>query len=279
MAKPQRRTAAAASRAARETGTAPHARPIKHVSSTTDQPGSSSTNTKRPRYLEAVAVYEQGIRLIQQHDFARAADLFNRVVAAFPEERELCERGRLYLTLCDRQLRPALDEPQSLSERIYAATLALNAGDTGRAIDYLESVHQADPANDQALYMLASAHAQRGNVQVAIPYLQQAIESNPDNRVLARSDPDLAGLRAEDTIAALLESPFDSHHKKRALAQGTPFDSHDKKRALAQGQPFDSPDKSGRSLRARPFDSHGKHAGSLETDANGGKRSPRNRWA
>jgi len=165
-------------------------------------------NPKRRSYLEAVAVYEQGIRQIQEHDFARAADLLNRLLAAFPHERELCERARLYLGLCNRHLRPAADEPQSLAERVYAATLALNAGQVDRAILFLESVLREDSANDQALYMLATAYAQRGDVEVAIPYLQQAIESNPDNRVLARVDPDLAGLRTEDTIAALLASPI-----------------------------------------------------------------------
>jgi tetratricopeptide (TPR) repeat protein len=189
--------------------------------------------------LEAVAIYEQGIRLIQQHDFIRAADLLNRLVAAFSEERELCERARLYLTLCDRQIRPALDEPQSLSERIYAATLALNAGESGRAIGYLDSVRRDDPANDQALYMLATAYAQLGNVQVAILYLRQAIESNPDNRVLARFDPDLADLRAEDTIAALLESPL------------LPLDSHDKQARSLRAGPNGDRNRSTRGRSAR----------------------------
>jgi tetratricopeptide (TPR) repeat protein len=169
---------------------------------------SESANSKQTSHLEAIALYEAGIRQIQQHEFARAADLLSRVVTAFPHERELCERARLYLSLCDRQLRPAAAEPQSLAERIYAATLALNAGNGARAIDFLEGVLRQDPTNDQALYMLATAYAQRGDLEVAIPYLQQAIASNPDNRVLARVDPDLADLRTEDTIAALLESPL-----------------------------------------------------------------------
>jgi tetratricopeptide (TPR) repeat protein len=244
MAKPQRRTALAANRAARKPRTAPRARPPALVSSTTDNDRQSPPDTKRPGYLDALAVYEQGIRLIQQHDFVRATDLLNRLLAAFPAERELCERARLYLTLCDRQLRPALGEPQSSSECIYAATLALNAGDPERAIGYLESVNRDDSAHEQALYMLATAHAQRGNVQLAIPYLQQAIESNPDNRILARFDPDLAGLRAEDTIAALLESPFDS------------------------------PDKNARSLRAGRFDSRDTHARSHPLGPNGARRGP-----
>lgn len=174
-------------------------------------PAPESSSPRRASYPEAVGLYEQGVRLIQQHDFARAADLLSRLVSSFPQERELCERARLYLSLCDRQLRPAASEPQSLPERIYAATLAMNAGEVERATAYLEGVLREDPGNDRALYMLATAYAQRGNVQVAIPYLQQAIASNPDNRVLARFDPDLAGLRAEDTIAALLESPLLQH--------------------------------------------------------------------
>ncbi len=211
MAKHQRRTAAAASRAARTAPGHPGASTpsrSRTPESEHTQPEPEGPNRKRQSYLEAVVVYEQGIRQIQQHDFARAADLLGRVVTAFPQERELCERARLYLSLCDRQLRPATDEPQSLAERIYAATLALNAGTVDRAIAFLRGVLRENPTHDQALYMLATAYAQRGDVQVAIPYLQQAIESNPDNRVLARVDPDLAGLRAEDTIAALLESPL-----------------------------------------------------------------------
>jgi tetratricopeptide (TPR) repeat protein len=171
-------------------------------------PESDSHTAYRPGHIEAIGIYEQGIRQIQEHDFARAAELLQSVVSRFPEERELGERARLYLALCDRQLRPVPDEPQSSDERVYAATLALNAGDLDRAIEYLDRVRRDDPAHDRALYMLATAHAQRGNLEVAIPYLQQAIESNPDNRVLARVDPDLAGLRAEDTFAALLESPL-----------------------------------------------------------------------
>lgn len=174
-------------------------------------PGSESLPLGPARHLEAVGLYERGLRLIQQHEFASAAELLSRLVSVFPEERELCERARLYLSLCERQLRPATSEPQSLAERVYAATLALNAGDVERATAYLEGVLREDPGNDRALYMLATAYAQRGDVQVAIPYLEQAIASNPDNRVLARFDPDLAGLRAEDTIAALLESPLLPH--------------------------------------------------------------------
>jgi tetratricopeptide (TPR) repeat protein len=162
----------------------------------------------RSSYLEAVALYEQAVQTLQQRDFPRAAELLGQVVRAYSQEKELVERARLYLGLCERHIRPPDAEPQSISERLYAATLALNAAEIDRAIGYLERVLEDDRANDRALYMLASAYAARGQVDLAIGYLQRAIATNPENRALARTDPDLESLRSDEAVAALLEGPI-----------------------------------------------------------------------
>lgn len=161
----------------------------------------------RSTYVEAVGIYEQALRTFQQQNFAKAADLFRHVISSFPDERELLDRVKLYITVCERHLTPPTAEPRNTEERLYAATLALNAGNPGGALTHLERVRQDDPANDRALYMLAVAHTQRGEPAVAIPYLEQAIEANGENRALARFDPDLEALRAEDAVVALLEAP------------------------------------------------------------------------
>jgi tetratricopeptide (TPR) repeat protein len=189
-------------------------RPIPKVESATRQvvpPPSKSTSAhevkeRRPTYVDAVAVYEQALRTLQQHNYAKAAELLSHVVSKFPEERDLIERSRLYLALCERHLKPPAAEPLDTVERLYAATLALNAGEPDRAIGYLNRVRADEPSNDRALYMLAVAHAERGEPRVAIPYLEQAIEANPENRALARVDPDLEGLRAEHAVTALLDA-------------------------------------------------------------------------
>jgi len=128
-------------------------------------------------------------------------------VNTFPEERELIERSRVYLTLCERQLKPLTAEPQNTAERLYAATIALNNGRVDDAVTHLERILQEDGNHDQALYMLAVTHAQRDAIADAIRYLQQAIEANPENRALARMDPDLDDLRDDDAVSALLDAP------------------------------------------------------------------------
>jgi tetratricopeptide (TPR) repeat protein len=67
-------------------------------------------------------------------------------------------------------------------------------------------VHAAEPANDRALYLLAIAHAERREHELALRYLRQAIEANPENRPLARVDPDLDALRGAAGLNALLTS-------------------------------------------------------------------------
>ena len=162
---------------------------------------------RRSTYLQAVALYERGLEALQRHDYNGAADLFESVLRQYPEEKELHERVRLYLNICQRQATPRQATPQTVDERLYAATLAINGGRYEEAITHLRLVRDEDPDNDHALYMLAVAHAQRNEHAEAIAHLERAIALNPENRGFARTDSDLEPLRADDSFRATLDTP------------------------------------------------------------------------
>ena len=170
---------------------------------------SSSTGGGPPRrstYFEAVALYERGLEALQRHDYQVAAGLLESVLRTYPEEKELHERVRLYLNICQRHVAPREASPQTVEERLYASTLAINGGRYDEAISHLRLVRDEDPDNDHALYTLAVAHAQRGEHAEAIAHLERAIALNPENRVLARRDPDLEPLREDEAFRMALES-------------------------------------------------------------------------
>ena len=162
---------------------------------------------RRTTYFEAVAVYEKGLEALQRHDYQGALDLLNSVLRLYPEEKELHERVRLYLNICERQASRREASPQTVDERLYAATLAINGGQYDQAIAHLRLVRDEDPDNDHALYMLAVAHAQRDEHAEAVAHLERAIALNPENRALARNDPDLEPLHDDETFRAALEAP------------------------------------------------------------------------
>jgi len=170
-------------------------------------PVKSSAPERRTTYPEAVALYERGLEALQRHAYGEAAGLLEAVLQKFPEEKELHERVRLYLNICQRQLARQEPAPQTIEERLFAATLAINGGHYDQAIAHLRLVRDEDPDNDHALYMLAVAHAQRDEPAEAVAHLERAIALNPENRGLARTDPDLDPLRDDDAFRAALDAP------------------------------------------------------------------------
>jgi tetratricopeptide (TPR) repeat protein len=170
----------------------------------------------RPEYLEAVALYEQGLAALQAHEYSRASSVLRAVLSRYPAERELHERVRLYLNVCDRHMAPRAASPSTPEERVFAATLAINAGNFDEALEHLRTASKEAPDHDHALYMLASVLALRDDVDAAVPVLLRAIELNSDNRAMARHDPDFAPLRQYDSVRAALEAshPTKGDHRK-----------------------------------------------------------------
>lgn len=173
----------------------------------------------RTTYIEAVALYERGLQALQAHAYTRAAELLQSVLTCYPDEKELHERVRLYLNICERQIAPRpVSVPCSVEERLYAATLALNAGEYGQALSHIQTVIADEPDNDHAHYMRAVALTLRGDFVGALPSLVRAIALNPDNRALARQDPDLEALRTDDRFRRALDTfqPASRQDKRRS---------------------------------------------------------------
>jgi outer membrane protein assembly factor BamD (BamD/ComL family) len=224
MAKQQRRPPSRPTRTTPEPAAARaplpvQAKPEQRVSA---QPHSSSGPPRRSTYVEAVALYERGLQALQRHAYAEATDLLESVLRQYPEEKELHERVRLYLNICQRQAIQREAAPQTIDERLYAATLAINGGQYDQAIAHLRLVRDEDPDNDHAIYMLAVAHAQRQEHAEAVAHLERAIALNPENRALARNDPDLEPLRDDEAFRAALEAPAVSRQDRRRPIKGRP---------------------------------------------------------
>ena len=172
--------------------------------------GTAAVDARRERYLRAVRLYEQALEALQRREFQTAASRFQQVIDEFPEERELHERSRLYVQACERQTQPP-PTPETLEEQLYAATLALNAGQQEEALRHLELAVNREPDSDHVQYMLALARAAGGENHIAVSHLQRAIELNPDNRFLARQEPSFGPLQDDEAFQQVLRTPPTRH--------------------------------------------------------------------
>ena len=172
---------------------------------------------RKPGFYEAVAIYERGVQALQRHDFAGAAEMFRTVIERYPEERELLERARLYLRVCERETARNTPPPETPAEQVYAATVSLNAGDHATALHHLQRALNADPENDHAHYIMSAALSLRGRREEALEHLYRAIELNPDNRAQARQDPDLDNIRDLDGFRSAIDATPSAAAARRRL--------------------------------------------------------------
>lgn len=176
---------------------------------------------ERTQRVEAMETYERGVTALQQRKFGEAATLLQTVIDAYPDEKELHERARIYLAVCRRQAVPLDATPKTFEERLYAATLAINAGAYDDGLARLEALAGESPENDHVQFMLAVAHAQRGDLAKAWPALERAIDLNPENRFLARQDADLEALRREPQFRQIVERPQPVRRERRSSRSRT----------------------------------------------------------
>jgi len=166
----------------------------------------AALDTLRARHQDALGVYERGLAAVQRRKFQNAVAAFQELLDSYPEERELQERSRLYLRVCERET-ARLVPLESPEELVYAATVALNNGALDESLSHLQQAVEQDAGNEQAHYMLAVVYAQTNRPDLATTHLAKAVELEPENRTLARHEADFETLRKDARVRRLLERP------------------------------------------------------------------------
>ena len=203
MAKRTVRKTTAAKKSGRKKKTASPKRGTAKTGIATTREINAATKERRARSARALKIYAAGVTAVQKRKFSIAAKTLNEVINDYPEEREIQERAKLYLAVCERELNPVVSEPTSLDERIYAATVSLNGGAVEAAIEHLNAVASEKPTDANVHYMLAIAHALSTDTDKSVTHLERAITLNPDNRLLARQEPDFENIRENDRFRDL----------------------------------------------------------------------------
>jgi tetratricopeptide (TPR) repeat protein len=163
----------------------------------------------------AVETFERGFQALQQRQFGKAAEFLSAVINNFTDEKDLQERARVYLAICERQAARET-KPRSFDDRLHAATVIVNRGAFDEALGQLRKLESDDAGNDYVQYLLSVVHVAIGNAEQALAHLRKAIELAPENRFRAAQDPDLEPLRQN---AAFAELAGDLPRRRRAAAK------------------------------------------------------------
>jgi tetratricopeptide (TPR) repeat protein len=147
--------------------------------------------------------YDRGVAALQKKKVDEAERHFLDLVQKYPDEKELVDRAKVYLAVCERQKRaaaPAISEPEDF---YYAAVLEKNRGNVGEAIEHLKRAAKKN-GGGKVDFLLACCYAQQGEIVSTVEHLRRAIEEDQRNRILARHDRDFDGVRTAPEFQDLL---------------------------------------------------------------------------
>jgi tetratricopeptide (TPR) repeat protein len=138
--------------------------------------------------------YEKGAAALQKKKFEDAEKHFRAVIEEFGDEKELADRSRLYLAVCERRKKNGKATGSSDGEDpYYAALLEKNRKNFQGAIEQLKKSRKSD--DGRVSYLLACCFAQLNDAERAVEALERAIAEDESNRALARRDPDFEPVR------------------------------------------------------------------------------------
>lgn len=146
--------------------------------------------------------FEAGMRFFHARKLKEAREQF--VEAVTGPERDVAQRAKLHITMCDRRLQQATVSLGSAEDYYNYGVALINSRNIAEARTHLEKALQIAPGSDHIHYALALAQALSGDVGSAYENLKRAIELEPRNRIIARQDADFGPLAQQPPFDALL---------------------------------------------------------------------------
>ena len=158
--------------------------------------------SETPNASRQLGSFEAAMKLFHARKLREARDLFEHAAAG--PERDVANRARLHMAMCDRRLQETTVNLRTSEDYYNYGVALLNTRNVGEARGHLEKALELAPGSDHIHYALAAALALSGDAAGAYENLKRAIDLEPRNRLIARQDADLAHLANQPPFDALL---------------------------------------------------------------------------
>ena len=148
-------------------------------------------------------IYAEGVDLLNARKYSQAASRFNKALEG--PDAGLRHSATVYLRICQQRMQSE-PEPKTVEDRYNAAVALINDRRLEDADRLLRLALKQDPKGAHLHFALGVAATLSGDIAGAISSIERAIELDPQSRILALRDSDLAALRSNPAAATLFSN-------------------------------------------------------------------------
>jgi len=145
---------------------------------------------KKDEYQKALAAYSQTMKEFHKGEFAKAAEALESFLEKYPNERELVDRARLYLSICKGREKKESLHLKTAEDFYNQSVFRINKGEYEGALKLLEKALEMKTDEGKVFYLMADAYCKMGQVDTCLDYLKKTIQKDKYFRTLAQNESD-----------------------------------------------------------------------------------------
>ncbi len=145
---------------------------------------------KKDDYQKALSDYTQAIKALNKRDYERARELFKAFLEKHASERELADRVRIYLKVCQKQKKVEKIQLKTFNDYYQYSVQKINKGDYEEALKLLGKAREMKPREGKILYLTADAYCLMGETEKCLEHLKKATQMDDFFRTLAQNERD-----------------------------------------------------------------------------------------
>lgn len=164
---------------------------------------------RKPTQDEAAALraFERAHKEFARGRFGEARSQFRVLIEKYQSVSEVAARSRTYLAIAESRLRTESTLPRDADSLYDRGVIELNRGEYVAAQEMFERALKREPQAAHVHYGLAATRSRLGSIDTALVSLQRALEFQPNLRLRAQHDLDLALLRNDPEFERMIFAP------------------------------------------------------------------------
>ncbi len=149
---------------------------------------------KKDDYEKALSAFDQAVKAFHKRECDRATELLKSFTESFTSEKELVDRAKIYLKICESVQSKEKLSLKTFDDYYQYSIFLLNQGNHDEALKLLEMAREMKPKEGKIPYLMADVYCLKGDTEKCLEHLRKAIQIDKFFSTLAQNESDFEPL-------------------------------------------------------------------------------------
>jgi tetratricopeptide (TPR) repeat protein len=166
----------------------------------------SKTKERKDTFQKSISAYEQAMKAFHKGDFEKAEELLSAFLEKDPDEKEVVDRARIYLSICLNKKEKKTVILKTFEDYYQNGVYKANQGKFEEAINLLEKAQKIEPKQGKIPYLMSLVSVQQDNIDETVTHLERAVKLDDYFKILAQNEIDFDNIKGDERFKAIVEN-------------------------------------------------------------------------